>query len=111
MKLFGPLLALFIVFLLLLDYARFGRNMRRVFWLELILFCAGAVFVLMPEWAQALANLFGVGRGVDFIVYPLLIWLVHESIVSRYNRWEDGLQRADLVRQLALDNARRAKPE
>ncbi len=95
----------FIIGLLVLDWARFGRTLRRIFWFELIVFCAGGLFVVLPDVAQQLANTFGIGRGVDFVLYPLLVWLVRESIVSRYSRWEDQRRLAELIRRLALKDA------
>jgi hypothetical protein len=99
------LLLSFIVGLLTLDWIKFGRNMKRLFWFELIVFVTGGVVVAVPTVAQTFANIFGIGRGVDFVVYPIIVWLVRESIVTRYSRWEDQKRIADLSRAVALHSA------
>ncbi len=110
MTLYAVLLALFIAGLLIADYVRFGRSVRRVFWLELGIFAAGLVFIFDPALAQRMADVLGVGRGVDAVVYALLVWLVRESIQSRYQRWESERKNAELVRALALERPLR-EPE
>jgi hypothetical protein len=42
---------------------------------------------------------------VDFILYPLVIWLVRESLVHRHRRWEDAERLTQLVRANALREA------
>jgi hypothetical protein len=103
MRLYALLLGAFIAALLFTDFARFGRQVRRVFWLELSIFAAGLVFLIEPEVSQKIANVLGIGRGVDAVIYALLVWLVRESILMRYQRWEDDRRNAELVRALALD--------
>ena len=103
--LYALLLLAFIGVLLTLDWLKFGRRLRRLFWFELMVFFVGGCFVAVPTVAQEFANFFGVGRGVDFVVYPLIVWLVRESIVSRYTRWEEQKRIADLTRAVALHGA------
>ena len=56
-------------------------------------------------------NALGIGRGVDAIVYALLVWLVRESIVTRYHRWENERQNVELIRAIALERpVREPKP-
>lgn len=102
--LYAGLLLIFIGALLVLDWLRFGRAMRQLFVFEIAVFLAGAVFVAVPAMAQTLADFFGIGRGVDFVVYPLIVWLVRESIVTRYSRWEEQKRLAELARAVALHN-------
>ena len=51
--------------------------------LEAIAFAAGGVLIASPDTATRLAHLVGIGRGVDFVLYPLVIWLVRESLHGR----------------------------
>ena len=66
-----------------------GRRARRMLLLEAVVFCV-AFFIAFPDAATAVAHRVGIGRGVDFILYPLVIWLVRESLLNRRRRWEDG---------------------
>jgi hypothetical protein len=102
---YALLLIAFIGALLALDWIKFGRNLRRIFWFELAVFLVGAAFVAVPNVTQRFADFFGIGRGVDFVVYPLLVWLVRESLVSRYERWQEHKRMAELARAVALNNA------
>jgi hypothetical protein len=58
-----------------------------------------------PEVARRLAHFVGIGRGVDFVLYPLVIWLVRESLLSRRRRHEEQERVTELVRALAASNA------
>jgi small membrane protein len=81
-----------------------GRN-RRALLLQILVFVGGAFFIAFPERATALAHLVGIGRGVDFLMYPIVIWLVRESLLTRRRRLEDGERITQLVRALAIAQA------
>jgi hypothetical protein len=83
-----------------------GKN-RRALFLESAVFVVGAFFIALPDRATALAHLVGIGRGVDFLLYPLVIWLVRESLLARRLRFEDGERMTGLTRAVALVGARR----
>jgi len=83
-----------------------GKN-RRALWLESAVFVAGAFFIVFPDRATSLAHLVGIGRGVDFLLYPLVIWLVRESLLARRLRFEDGERVTELARAVALMSAKR----
>jgi small membrane protein len=83
-----------------------GKN-RRALWLEATAFAAGAFFIAFPDRATALAHAAGIGRGVDFLIYPIVIWLVRESLLSRRRRVEDGDRLTQVVRALAIDRVER----
>ncbi len=82
-----------------------GKN-RRALLLEVAAFVVGAFFIAFPQRATDLAHLVGIGRGVDFLLYPLVIWLVRESLLSRRRRLEDAETITALVRALAVAEAR-----
>jgi len=83
-----------------------GKN-RRALFLESIVFVGGAFFIAFPNRATSLAHLVGIGRGVDFLLYPLVIWLVRESLLTRRARLEDSERLTELARAFALAGARR----
>jgi hypothetical protein len=92
---------------LLVDYAKFRRHRGRIVLVELMVFACGGVFVAYPALSTRIAAMVGIGRGVDFVLYLALIWLVRESILSRVARWEDGERFTGIVRALAIRSARK----
>ena len=91
--------------LVVYDWATLRGKNRRALILEVAVFLAGAVFIVFPERATALAHVVGIGRGVDFLLYPTVIWLVRESLLSRRRRIEDAERITHVVRELALARA------
>ena len=90
--------------LLFYDWAT-TRRARRMLLLEAVVFAGGAFFIAFPDAATAVAHKVGIGRGVDFILYPLVIWLVRESLLNRRRRWEDAERLTQLVRAQAIAQA------
>lgn len=90
------------------DWTTKARN-RRLLYVQLVVFAGGAVLILFPEIARRLAHVVGIGRGVDFVIYPVVIWLVRESLVSRRRRLEDEARLTELVRAVAIERASMAK--
>jgi hypothetical protein len=82
------------------------RRQRRMLLVQLAVFIGGGALILYPDVATRLAHVVGIGRGVDFVIYPLVIWLVRESLLSRRRRREDEERLTELVRSLAIDRAR-----
>jgi hypothetical protein len=99
----GLLVALF-----LHDAATRSQN-RRLLWSQLVVFSGGAMVIVFPEIATRLAHLVGIGRGVDFVLYPTVIWLIRESMVSRRRRQEEDERFTELVRAMARERAK-ARP-
>ena len=96
----GLLAALF-----LHDFVTLARN-RRLLLLQALVFATGGCLIVYPEIARRLAHFVGIGRGVDFVLYPLVIWLVRESLLSRRRRHEEQERVTELVRALATSEAR-----
>ena len=92
--------------LLLHDYTTNKRRARDL-WLQGIVFVVGGALIVYPEIARRLAHYVGIGRGVDFVLYPLVIWLVRESLLSRRRRHEDEEKITELVRALAILRAQK----
>jgi small membrane protein len=79
-----------------------------------LLLCAlgllGAVSVVFPDLTTALAHLLGVGRGVDLVIYIMLLtfsygWLLLYAKVRALQ-----MRLTDLARAIALANARVPAP-
>lgn len=79
---------------------------RRLLALQVLAFAVGGALIVCPEIARRLARVVGIGRGVDFVLYPLVIWLFRESLLSRRRRHDDEQRMTELVRAVALTNAR-----
>jgi hypothetical protein len=92
--------------LLFFDSATMRGRARRMLRIEAAVFAGGAFFIAVPDAATRIAHAVGIGRGVDFILYPLVIWLVRESLVNRRRRWEDAERLTRLVRAQAIAAAR-----
>ncbi len=73
-----------------------------IFWL--IIWLAALVGILLPKTTTQIAEIFGVGRGVDIIVYISLALLFY--LVFRVYVMIEDLRRdiTSLVRQIALSN-------
>ena len=99
----GLLVALF-----LHDFVNLARN-RRLLLLQALVFAGGGVLIIYPEIARRLAHGVGIGRGVDFVLYPLVIWLVRESLLSRRRRLEEQEKMTELARALAMQGAHEAQ--
>lgn len=96
------LLAVLVVY----DWLEWRGKNRRALIFELVAFVAGAFFIAFPARATALAHVVGIGRGVDFLLYPIVIWLVRESMLTRRRRLEDLERMTELAREVAILGAR-----
>ena len=94
-----------IVALLLHDWVSLEKN-RRLLLLQALVFVVGGGLIVFPEVSRRLAHAVGIGRGVDFVIYPLVIWLVRESLLSRRRRLADEERSTEIVRALASATAR-----
>ena len=101
----GYALLALVVGLFLFDLATLGTRARRLLIVEGLLFAVGGFFIASPDSATWLAHQVGIGRGVDFVLYPVVIWLVRESLVNRHHRWEERERMSELVRTVAIDRA------
>ncbi len=88
------------------DWATLRGKNRRALFVEVAVLVGGAAFIVFPERATALAHVVGIGRGVDFLLYPTVIWLVRESLLSRRRRIEDAERLTHVVRAFAIANSK-----
>jgi len=78
---------------------------RRVLLLVAVL--AGVVAVILPDTVTDIANLVGVGRGADLVLYLLVVTFLFTTI-GLYLRLSEMHERyVELARQLALHEADR----
>jgi hypothetical protein len=96
--------------LLLFDWSTHDGKNRRALLLQALVFVIGAFFIVFPARATVLAHVVGINRGVDFLFYPIIIWLVRESLLTRRRRLEDAEQITHLTRALAIATAQRMSP-
>jgi hypothetical protein len=93
--------------LLLLLRSRMSARTRA--WKKLImvaLTCVAVASILRPELTQKAANLVGVGRGTDLLLYLLIAVFLYVA-VGFYLRFRDmERQLTILARRVALDEAR-----
>jgi len=99
-------LLLLVFGLVVFDWATLRGKNRRALLVELAAFLGGAFFIAFPDRATALAHLVGIGRGVDFLLYPLVIWLVRESLLTRRLRQQDSERLTQMARAIAIAQAR-----
>ena len=77
----------------------------------LLLFLTAATLVVFPDLTTSIARAVGVGRGADLILYVALITGIDVALLL-YLRIRHLEQRiADLVRAMAVRDARRLPPE
>jgi hypothetical protein len=93
--------------LLLVLYLRFFRNRIFNVLFFVAFFFGGIVFVLRPSIAQDIASYFGVGRGVDLVIYFLLTGFFFLFIALFYRTRHLGKVINELVRNRAIEKAKK----
>jgi len=83
------------------------RSQLRDRFLALLLFVTGATFVLFPNFAQAMADLVGIGRGVDLIIYLCIVAILHLIAVLAVRNKQTQDQLTKLTRAVAILDARK----
>jgi hypothetical protein len=106
MNLAAASLLLLVFGLVVYDWVTLRGKNRRALLLEMGAFVVGAFFIAFPDSATRLAHVFGIGRGVDFFLYPLVIWLVRESLLTRRLRQEDNHRMTEMARAIAIAGAK-----
>ncbi len=91
--------------LVLFDFMTQVRSNRRALYVEVAVFLVVSFFIVVPEGATELAHLVGIGRGVNFLLYPMVIWLTRESLLNRRRHVEYSVRLTELTRALAIATA------
>jgi hypothetical protein len=103
-----PIQLILVLFLLAIAAVYFLRLRKKTYDRLIVIFfiLAGAVLVIMPDWTTAIAQLLGVGRGADLLLYLGLLGLSFVCLLlySKMRELETAL--TDLVRSIAIAGAR-----
>jgi len=91
------------------DWIYLRRSHLRAFLFELVVLIGLLVIVLRPDWLTALAQFAGIGRGVDLVIYPALVWLFREAVLGRVRYYNHDAQITKLTRHLAKIEATTAR--
>jgi hypothetical protein len=100
----GALLTL-VFGLVVFDWVTFRGKNRRALVVEAVAFLGGAFFIAFPDRATDLAHRVGIGRGVDFLLYPIVIWLTRETLRARRESLEAAERLTEVTRALAIAGA------
>lgn len=71
----------------------------------LLLFAIAVVAIAFPSATTAVANVIGIGRGADLLLYGLIIVFVGNSIIVQRRHRQLEAQITTLARQVALSQA------
>jgi hypothetical protein len=99
------LLALVLLFLVF-DVVTLARTARKILVLESAALVAAMVLIVRQDIATAIAQHIGLDRGVDFVIYPMIVWLFREALLSRHARWVEARRVDHFVRAIAVREAR-----
>lgn len=86
-----------------------GRGARRLAVRRLVLlaaFVAAVVAIVWPSFVNTIANLLGVGRGTDLVLYALVVVFIAQSIGSASQQRQLHREVTELAREVALRDAR-----
>lgn len=101
------LVSLVILLFLYLRYFK-SKLVNRLFFL--VFFGLGIVFVINPDISQKVATFFGVGRGVDFVIYFLLVVFLFLFINIFYRLRNMDKTITDFIRSKAIEEAKKNEP-
>ena len=73
----------------------------------IILFMLGIVFVINPSITMKIATFVGVGRGVDLVIYLLLLVFFFLFIALFYKSRNIDKTLIDLIRKIAIKEAKK----
>jgi hypothetical protein len=89
-----------------IDWVYLRKNNRRAFALEFLGLATVILISIRAEWFTQLAQRFGIGRGVDLLLYPMLIWLFREAVLGRVRYYRQRTALTALIRQMAVSSRR-----
>jgi hypothetical protein len=105
MTLASVLLFLLVMLILLLDVVTLMRTARKILVLEVLALLTAMVLIVRQDIATAIARRVGLERGVDFVIYPMMVWLFREALLSRHARWIEARRLDRFVRSVAIRQA------
>jgi small membrane protein len=84
-------------------------NAPAVSWMILIISVTGIVFVILPEWTTYLAELLGVGRGADLVLYVFIVVTLGAVFILHLRIRSSVQTTTALARSIALMSAQSPK--
>jgi len=105
------LIASFVALTAILVIPRGGARplaIRRITVVGLLI--AAVAAVIFPEWINDIAQLVGVGRGTDLILYALAVVFVGHTITSKTRQIKSEQKITELAREIALMQAGPPRP-
>jgi len=85
------------------SYSSRTRALTKLLALVFTLFALAAI--IFPAWTTHLANLIGVGRGADLLLYALVVLVIFMLVNDNLHRRADDKRFAKLVRHASLMEA------
>ncbi len=106
MTIASVLLFLLVALVLLLDVVTLRRGARKILLLEVMALLTALLLIVRQDLANWIAHRVGLQRGVDFVIYPVMVWLFREALLSRHARWVEAQRLNRLVRAVAIEQAK-----
>jgi len=94
---------LLIMALFLRSYSSNTRALSKILALIFALFAVSTI--LLPDWTTRVANLIGIGRGADLLLYCLVVVVVFMIVNGDLRRRADDKRFAKVVRHVSLMDA------
>lgn len=104
-------ISVIVVAVAVVDFAAFRHKHPRALMLEMAGFFGIIVLAFWSDGVASLARAVGIGRGVDLVIYPLMIWLFREAVLGRVRYHRQQRLITDLTRQLAVVESRVTWPK
>ena len=103
------LIAVFVIFAVMLVLPGRGARHLAVRRIALVLvFIAAIAAIVYPEILNSIANLVGVGRGTDLLLYAMVVVLIGNIISTTRRHRQMEREVTQLARALALSEAERS---
>ncbi len=103
------IIILFAAFALSRSYLRYRKNTESLweFMLWIIIWVSIVIVVLVPEITAIPAQIFGIGRGIDVLIYISIVFLIYSiyRIYSKIEQLEQDLTK--LTREIALERKKK----
>src|SRR5438477_10628428 len=107
----GAISILALLFLRELLEVRKDAVLHRVHWLRSLIWLAAAVAIAFPNWVQATAQAVGISRGADFVFYLFVLAFLGVTFFFYARHIRTQRQITQLVRCLAIREARPGESE
>ena len=85
-----------------------GRHVRMVNGFLALVWAAGTVFIIKPELSNIFANMLGIGRGVDVVLYGFILLAFGYGVVTYYRLCDIRRDITTIVRHIAIAESRRS---